>query len=350
MSFVSLISKIFPRFLTSLLCLSIWSGGVLYGLRNPPKSTEAIQRQLERLESRFEDTREMFNPWYTGPLLASSAHVMHPGFFNLQPYFFITNASSMFDQHGHKRSTPHVNQLVPLLGLQAGIVNGMDATLVIKGVRNKMEQQSFFHWGDSSLSLGFRLIKETATIPALKLVLKETFPTGKYQHLSPKKLHVDATGMGAYQTFVGLHTSKIVWWVLRHPMDIRFNIQWSIPTSLSIRGSTVYGGTYDTRGTIHMGHGISTDLGWEFSLSQPWVLTLDIVYFYLKKITFSGYPGSGISKSSIENPFMDQWSLAPGIEYNLNANFGFVGGYWFAIWGRNSSNFRSGIVSFCWTF
>ncbi len=324
----------------------------LYGLRDFPASPEAIQRHVDYLEARFETAEGIFNPWYTGPLLTPSAYLIPPGKVNLQPYFFITTSHAIFDQSGKARTIPRFNQLLFSLNIQTGIFDWMDVIFVVKGLRNSNAQYAALNLGDSLVTLGFRLLKETPHTPAIKLSLQELFPTGNYQHLDPKKKDVDASGIGVYQTTAILSLSKTVWWLLMHPMNFRLSSRWNIPATSKISGETLYGGGNGTRGKIRLGNGVSFDFGWQFSLNQPWVLTLDVIYFYLQKTTFSGNPG--ISASGRPNhvgiPYLDQLSLAPGIEYNLNENFGFVGGYWFAAWGRNSPKFSSGVASFCWTF
>ena len=52
----------------------------------PIKSPEEIQAELDQAEAQFRKAEKMFNPWYTGPLIASSASMVPPGdslFFDL---------------------------------------------------------------------------------------------------------------------------------------------------------------------------------------------------------------------------------------------------------------------------
>jgi hypothetical protein len=95
-----------------------------------------------------------------------------------------------------------------------------------------------------------------------------------------------------------------------------------------------------------VGSSYSADFGYEFSFTQRWVFALDVVYNYNQKTTFSGRSGG----SPVGGPFSDELSLAPAIEYNVNENLGFLGGVWFSVWGRNSLDFVSGIVSFTYSF
>ena len=57
--------------------------------------------------------------------------------------------------------------------------------------------------------------------PAIRIVINEIFPTGKYQKLNPNLLGLDATGLGTYQTQFGFRISKIILWKTKHPMQLR---------------------------------------------------------------------------------------------------------------------------------
>ena len=48
-----------------------------------------IQTEIDDAQKQFEEAKKMFNPWYAGPLLTSSAHVAAPGTWNFQPYLYI---------------------------------------------------------------------------------------------------------------------------------------------------------------------------------------------------------------------------------------------------------------------
>ena len=55
------------------------------------KSPQQIQKELDDAESQFKKSKEMFNPWYTGPLLTPSPTMIPPGYGNFQPYVFVTD-------------------------------------------------------------------------------------------------------------------------------------------------------------------------------------------------------------------------------------------------------------------
>jgi hypothetical protein len=313
---------------------------------------EKIEAELKSAEEEFQEAKKMFNPWYTGPLITPSAHIVPPGSANIQPYIFYTNNYGKFDSSGKSHKIPNLNNFNLQAILQVGIVDWMSGVLAVQGVRNTQLGKASTNWGDTSLSLGAVLLSETAYRPALLFGVGETFPTGKFQHLDPHLGGVDATGAGSYQTKFSLNLSKVVWWLTTHPMNFRVSLNYNVPAPCHVSGLSAYGGAKNTHGTVHLGQGFQGDIGYEYSFTQKWVLALDIVYTYNAKTTFSGHPGTtapGVP-AVVGGPFNDQLSLAPAIEYNMSENFGILGGVWFTVWGRNSLNFYSGVFSVEYTF
>jgi hypothetical protein len=334
-------------FLLSLIPLA------LLAAKEPPLVPhEKIEAELKSAEEEFKQAKKMFNPWYTGPLLTPSASIVPPGSFNIQPYIFYTNNYGKFDGHGHSHDIPNLNNFNPQVVFQAGVLDFMSAIVVVQGTRNTQRGKHSTYWGDSSVSLGFVLLKEGPYRPALLFSVGETFPTGRYQHLNPKKGGIDATGMGSYQTKFSLNLGKVIWWVTTHPMNVRLSLNYIYPALVTVHDFNAYGGGHGTHGKVRPGQGFQGDIGYEYSFTQRWVFALDAVYTYNNNTTFSGHKGFSAPgvPAAVGGPFNDQLSFAPAIEYNWNENLGVVAGAWFTVWGRNSSNFFSGVFSVEYTF
>jgi hypothetical protein len=318
-----------------------------------PISPELVQQQLDKAEKDFKTAKEMFNPWYTGPLITPSANLLPPGLFNMQPYLFVTDNYAHFDEHGKSHSIPDLISLKGLVVLQAGVFDWLNILFTPQYIRNSQSHHCASNFGDTSVSLNFGLYKETSYYPGVAFSIGESFPSGKYQKLNPKKGGVDATGAGSYETTFSLNFGKVLWWWLpKHPMNTRLSLSYQFAVPTHIEGFNAYGGGFHTHGKVHPGSTFSADFGYEFSINQRWVLALDAVYSYTRKTTFSGNPGVDAFglPTAVGGPFNDQFSLAPAIEYNLSSNFGFIAGVWFSPWGRNSLDFVSGVFSFEWTF
>jgi hypothetical protein len=317
------------------------------------KSPEEIQRELDEDEVLFKHAQEMFNPWYAGPLLTGSATMMPPGSFNIQPYVFVTKNYAAWD-HDRKTIHPPQRKIVnpALNGFQIGITDWMDALVTAQAFMQWQEGHRGTGWGDSSFGLGFPLLRQDLYKPGIKLVISETFPTGRYQKLNPHKGGVDATGAGSYQTAIGLRVAKIFFWSYKHPLALRWAYNYVIPSNVHVKGFNAYGGGYGTKGTVHVGNSQQANFAFEYSFTQRWVFANDFVYTWGNKTTFHGNPGTNAdgTPAAVGGGSNDQLSLAPAIEYNPNPNLSFLGGVWFDVYGRNTSKFVSGIVSVEYTY
>jgi hypothetical protein len=314
-----------------------------------------VEQQLQEAEIEFEHAEDMFDPWYAGPLLTGSAHVLPAGKFNAQPYLFVTANHARYDNNGHSHSINHdIITINPLAILQFGVINRwLDGYVQGQLVNNRQDGHASTAAGDTKGGLGVGLLKEGVYCPALKFIVNQTFPTGRYKHLNPKKGGIDATGGGSYATTLTLNFAKIVWWwMLDHPMNFRLSTNYFIPAHVAVKGFNAYGGGDGTRGIVKPGQGFIGNFGYEFSFTQEWVFALDTQYTYFAKAKFTGNPGrdSAGATATVGGPLSEQLSLAPAIEYNPTPNIGVIGGVWFTVWGRNSLNFLSGIISCTATF
>ena len=317
-----------------------------------PVTPQLVERQLRDAESEFDEAKKMFNPWYTGPLLTPSAHVLPPGDVNIQVYYFLTDNFAAYNRHGKAKKIPHLIQNNPQAFVLVGITDWLDFYTVPGCLFNNQAGQHAVHFSDLPVALGFQLMAEKPYRPALLLGIQELFPTGKYQKFDPEKGSVDSTGGGSYQTKVSLNISKVVWWVTKHPMNIRGSANYTIPANAHVRGFNSYGGGFGTAGTVKPGKNLALDIGYEYSFTQRWVAALDVAYTYSAKTTFKGTPGVTAlgTHAAVGGPFNEQLSLAPALEYNPTANLGFIAGCWFTVWGKNSLDFVSGIASVTYTF
>jgi hypothetical protein len=311
-----------------------------------------VDKEIDDAQKEFDVAKKMFNPWYSGPLLTGSPHTLPPGMVNLQPYLFITNNHGAYSGSGSSSSVPNKFVVKPLIDIQTGLTKNMDITLEVKGFYKKKQGHSYFGYGDTSLSIAYALIHEKPYVPAMKIYLHESFPTGKFQKFSENKKDISDIGSGSFETSFGLNIGKVIWWWLTHPINLRLSSNFNFPANVHVRGYNTYGGGNGTRGTVKPGCTISFDYGTEISITKKIVLALDIEYDHANKTTFSGVLGtlSDGSAASVGNPSSENLSIAPALEYNFNENSALIAGVWFSVWGRNSSNFLSGILSYTVAF
>lgn len=315
-------------------------------LKTPPPVSE-VDAEVADAQAKFEIAKKMFNPWYAGPLLTPGPHNLDPGLFNIQPYLFFTWNHGRFTDNRKSESIPTIFSMKQTFSFQVGLLSWLDTSVGIQGIYNHQSNKSAYHFGDTSLSLGFQLLHETPYRPALRFTVSESFPTGKYQRLNSTKNGIDAVGSGAYVTTLTLITGKVVWWISDHPMAFRAAINYSIPSHASVNDFNAYGGGFETKGTVNIGNTIAADVSIEYSFTKNWAFALDVVYTNQGQSTFSGNPGLNLNgtPATVGSPSNDLFSLAPALEYNPFAHLGFLAGVWVPVTGRNTNNFVSCIFS-----
>lgn len=317
------------------------------------KSPAQIQSELDQAQRDFEIAKSMFRPWYTGPLFATPAENVSPGHLEVQPYFFYINTFAEYDNHRCSVSVTETNTIQILSLFETGITKWLDVAVIPKGTWNWRDYQHAGAFNDLTGIVGFQIYRETPYIPSIRFTVGELFPNGKFERLDLNKEGIDAGGAGAYQTIFTLILGKVFWQIPIHPIRVRMVSAYQFPNHrVHVKSFNAYGGGLGTTGSVSVGHNLSFDLGFEFSISQKWVLATDLVYTYTGQSKFRGFPGINPmgGPASVGAPSSDQLSLAPAIEYNVSENGGFIGGFWFTMTGRNSGKFASLILSFTWMF
>lgn len=318
-------------------------------------SPEQIEQQLSEAETQYEHALKLFNPWYTGPLITPSATMVSPGHAVLQPYIYFSGNYGAFNEDRKRVHAP--NRLIinpqPII-LQIGATPSVDTAIIMGTLAQWQQGQCSGGFQDITLQMGFLIQTQTLYVPKMKFTVGQSFPTGKYKNLNPEKLRLDATGAGAWKTTFTFALGKLFLWNTLHPLNTRLAFSYAVPTLIKVTNFNVYGGGYGANGTARPGNSFTADLGLELSINQPWVIALDFVYNCTNSLHFYGNPGTttknGPTPASVAGGFNDQFSLAPAVEYNFNDSMGLLGGVWFTVYGRNASNFVSGVFSWYWAF
>jgi hypothetical protein len=322
----------------------------IYSQTPPPPAQ--IEAELSSARKEFEAAQKLFNPWYSGPLLTGSGNTFPPHKIGVQPYLYVVDNYGKFNQSGHSSSIDNLIVVNPLIQVLTGLTEYTEIALDSGWI---YQQKNGIHGngpGDTGLRLGISLSKETYAVPAVKLNIKEFFPTGRYENLDPNAGGVDATGNGSFRTLLGIAASKLLVFDVEHPMSVRGSLNYIIPSNVSVSGVNNYGGAFDTEGIVTPGKAISAAFAFEYSFNQNWVFANDFLYTYRDQHRFKGNPGTNPdgSVASVGSAFSDQLSLSPAIEYDPGPNLNFIAGAWFSVWGRNSLNFAGAIVSVYFSF
>ncbi len=295
-------------------------------------------------------------PWLTGPLIAPTGTVIPYGHFTIESYLYCTTNSGTYNKDWHYVSSPHNFFILnPQFLCYFGLTSWMDIKITPQFFYNTTSNQHSGGFGDFTVGLDFQLFDAGAktNFPGIKFAVKETFPTGKYQHLNPKKLMTDQTGAGTYATIFNLVLYKVYHLGTGHHfLSTTYYASYTINIPITVRGFNTYGGGFGTRGKVLPGNIFQATISFEYSLNQNWVIALDNVYTHTDHTEFFGALGrtSSGAQASVESPSNEQISFAPALEYNFSSHFGICAGCWFTAWGRNSTAFISGVVNFDYTY
>jgi hypothetical protein len=296
-------------------------------------------------------------PWFTGPLLTSSGHVVPIGHANYEPYFYWANIPGEYDKHWHYRKTPPTfRSFLSQTAIQFGILPGTEIDFVPQFLYNNCDGQHMWHVADMPIAVAFQLLMDSPDTwwPAIKMRLGALIPLGKYDRLNPLKLYTDFSGVGDWAPTLTFVASKLFHFGGFHYLSWRTSAGYTFTVPVPVHGFNIWGGAPSfpgikgTRGTVYPGCVFSILQGFEYSLTHNWALALDVQYLHINSTRFSGHSPKvlGIDTKPVA-PSADRFSIAPALEYNFNANIGIITGPWFSIAGRNSNQTSA---FFTWVF
>jgi hypothetical protein len=314
---------------------------------SPCSCKEGVSPEIPPPPSEHQD------PWMTSTLLAQNLVAVPPGYLNIQPYFFVTDYYGVFDNHWHSKSTPHTFQFSPQVFLCAGLFQNVDFQITPLAYYTRRQGQASFKFGDLATGFDIQILTESNQnkLPSVTIALLESFPTGKYQNLNPSKNGTDSSGSGSYSTTASLTISRL-FEAGGHYFDPYLSFQYTFSPPVHVSGFNTYGGGFGTKGRVNPADTFYLQFGGEATLSQNWVFGLDVINAFGKKTTFSGEKGIDAfgNPAVVGGPSFVQISLAPQLEYNFSEEFAIIGGVWFTVAGKNTSQFTSGMLSIYWYF
>ncbi len=289
------------------------------------------------------------SPLFTGPLLAAPGDTPPAGSFNFEPYFFYTDSYGIYNNRGRVVPVPSTFTSNPTFVFMYGLATHLQLQFVVSAYRNSKDGQHYTSLGDPNVQLAYQFFeqKDGTIIPDFTFTAQESFPISRYKNLNPARLGTDAIGSGSYETTLSFNLQKLFKLFATHYLNARFNFTLNLPHHAKVSGFNTYGGGIGTAGTVYPGHSRTLDLGLEYTLTHHWVGALDIV---LVKGSGTGFVGNlGVSANGLPASMTSlrhrQFSLAPAIEYNFNETWGVIGGVWFSVNGKNSTDFKSAVLA-----
>ena len=290
-------------------------------------------------------------PWFTGPMLASSSSVVPGGHYNFEPYVYLYDKAAVYDNNWRTDDHKSLWNLSFTPYFWVGLCSWADIMVAPAWSWNYRDGPAQWTLNDWSATLDIQLYQDDfpskSWFPSVKIGIQETFPTGPYQNLNPKKELTDLGGQGTWATEFQLCIGKTIQIKNDHWFQTRLNLNYAVSTPVTVRGINAWGGGEGTKGTIHPGQKFSFDVSTEYSLTRNWVLACDFTGTFQGTSNFYGKkpiapPGT---KTFNPNRASIQYSIAPAIEYNWSRTLGFIAGSWITVAGKNSTKFYSAIIA-----
>jgi hypothetical protein len=281
--------------------------------------------------------------WWTGPLLAPSAGTLPRGHWLIEPYVYDLITDGRFDQRGRLKSAPAAHTIGSQTYIEYGLVDSFTIGLIPRlGLHEASAGQDSagFAAGDFTLQGAYRLtqFRPGSRLPTTSLVIGETFPTGKYEHLNGRT--DGALGSGAYSTTLSLYSQTYFWMPSGRILRTRLDLSYSLSQWAPVHGASVYGTAPGFSGRAHPGRSFVGDLAFEYSVTRGWVLAADIEWEHDGNTRLQGrYPASLTSALPVslvqDSGSDDLLYLAPAVEYNWSPGMGVIAGARVAAMGRN---------------
>lgn len=291
---------------------------------------------------------EELDPAFAGTLLSFYSKNVPPGDFLIEPIFFLSSTYGSYNKNWSWKNKKDLYDLELFFVLETGITKFVDIALVLDGLYSWIGSQKTLELSDTQVYLGFQISedKKGTKIPDFRLLLGESFPTGKYDNLDEAKFLSDGVGSGAYETILGAVLQKAFYFQTKHLLFINLTGLWFIPTNTNVSEFNVYGGGLNTDGTVSPGQQVILNLGLEYKLNNNWEIALDLRYNHYNSSKFNGEAGCDIKgiPNSVGLPSSEQFSLAPSVEYHHNEHFTASAGIWGTVFGRNSNAFASFVL------
>ncbi|HEY0766883.1 MAG TPA: hypothetical protein VGD47_02900 [Steroidobacteraceae bacterium] len=282
--------------------------------------------------------------WWTGPMLAPSGATLPQGHMLVEPYLYDVMTDGRFDRHGTRHATSGEHDIGSLSYLLYGLTDRVTLGMIPRIGFNEpagAPNSSAIGVGDLTVQAGYGLTRfqDGHRMPAISLVLDETLPTGRYEHLGRAS---DGFGAGAYTSGLSIYSQDYLWMPNGRILRVRLDLTYALSSSAGVHDVSVYGTSSGFRGRAYPGDSFTADAAAEYSVTRNWVLALDVVYQHNDSTRVSGTlpPSAGASGGTdfrADSGSGYSLGLAPAIEYNLSSKVGVLVGIRIIAWGRNAT-------------
>ena len=298
--------------------------------------------------------QEKYNQWFVGPILTPASITLDPKHPAIEIALGIQDIYGSYNSNWKRKNNLQYWSITPYIDFMAGLNKLIGIEFLGAYSVNLKKGKCFSHMDDIIFRLGFQILndKKGTYIPDFRIIFQEKFPTGKYDKLTQKNHVIETTGNGAYETGLYLSFQKLFKLQSLHDLKLHFVIGYFIPSSCSLEGLNVYGGTKDTTGKMKLGNLLDIFFTGEYSLSRKWALACETNFQFRDTAKFKGTQGIINSKSSakINTSSFVQFVILPEIQHTFTSDTGMLLGGWFTLAGKNSIAFGAGFLSLLHTF
>jgi hypothetical protein len=281
--------------------------------------------------------------WWTGPMLAANGASLPQGHALVEPYLFDVVSNASLDNNGNRHSTPTSQTIGSLSYILYGLTDSIGVGLLPHFAYNLPAQgasSSGVMFGDLTLQASYGLLhfRDGGLTPDVSVVVQESLPTGRYDHLTRVS---DGVGAGAYATSLAVYSQDYFWMPNGRILRARLDLTYTFSNSASVQGLSVYGTGVGFSGRAYPGASLSADAAAEYSLTRNWVLALDVIWQHSDNTRVSGTVPDGDagapSPVSVNSGSGYSLGFAPAIEYNFSGAIGVLLGVRIIEIGRNTS-------------
>lgn len=288
-----------------------------------------------------------YKQWFAGPLFTPNATTVAPGHPAIEPVIIISDTYGRYDSSGHLHHSPNLIGIIPYVDFQISFTEKIGIEVIGLAAKNFCRGSTSTHFKDTIFRAGYQITTDlpNSWVPDFRILFQETFPTGNYKKLNPKKHGTDCTGQGSYQTGVHFAAQKLFFAESAHPFRMRGDFGCFVQSSVHVEGFNYYGGDRETNGIVYPNKYFTAFLFGEYSLSRTWALGCEINYQLSNKGRLSRKNGADFAV-----PAYNQLIVYPEIQHTISSNSALIFGGAFTVSGKNSSAFRSILFAFLHLF
>ena len=315
------------QFTTGVAC-------VLLGVASAPAPAEDAPSEPVR-QSRDD-------AWWTGPLLAPNASTFPAGHALVETYVFDVINNGQYDTNGRHEPAAPGHELGSLTYLIYGLTDRVAVGLLPRLFYDEpagAPNSSAPGIGDlgAQVQYGLTSFHEGSWVPATAVVLAETLPTGRYDHLTAP---ADGFGAGSYTTALSWYSQDYLWLPNGRILRVRLDLTYAISSSASVADQSVYGTPVGFRGRAYPGDSFTADAAAEYSLTRNWVLATDLVWVHSAstRLTGSEPAAGGSSAVNMQSGSNEYFAIAPAVEYNFSGRVGVIVGARIFVAGRHTGS------------